>query len=152
MKKNSDFARLRFAPVLLMVAILFLPGCGTKPPGITFDPPKPVINPTVNLSVNPGTVAPGQSATITWSATGAASCKAVGAWTGTQGMTGSINVNLASPAAQTYTLQCDSNSGGFAERSVILSVSSSAGLCSAKAIRAGGKRALRSHGAAGGHS
>jgi hypothetical protein len=144
-------ARVRSASVALLIALALISGCGSKPPGITFDPPKPVINPTIALKVSPSAVSPGQSATVSWSATGTASCKATGAWSGAQAVSGTINVKLTSSAAQTYTLQCDSDSGGFAQQSVTLSLPP-AEVCSPNAARAAGKRVGRRSALRGSHS
>jgi hypothetical protein len=108
-----------------------------------------VINPTISLSINPGTVTPGQSATIAWSASGASLCTAMGAWSGSQSNSGSLNVTLTSPATQTYTLQCNSDSGGFAQQSATLAAPSVGVVCSpnaaAAARRAGRRHIANSH-------
>jgi|CXWL01.1.fsa_nt_gi kumamolisin len=77
--------------------------------------------PTVTIAVNPNTVAPGASAALTWSSTGATSCTASGAWTGPQATSGSQNVSQAQPGTYTYTLTCD-GPGGSASKSTTLTV------------------------------
>ncbi|HEU4616387.1 MAG TPA: hypothetical protein VFV10_00005, partial [Gammaproteobacteria bacterium] len=62
--------------------------------------------PTASLSVDPGTIALGQSATLTWSASQGATCTASGAWSGAQPTTGSLEVTPTTTGPATYTLTC----------------------------------------------
>ena len=74
-----------------------------------------------SLSVSPTTVAPGQAATLTWSSIGTTSCSASGSWSGTQAVSGTMQVTPEAVGSQTYTLMCSGN-GGSASSSVKLSV------------------------------
>ena len=62
--------------------------------------------PTVSLTVQPTSIALGQSATLTWSADAGTTCTASDAWTGTQGATGTLVVTPAAAGTLTYTLSC----------------------------------------------
>jgi len=62
--------------------------------------------PTASLSVNPQTITFGQSATLTWSSSQAASCDASGGWTGAQTVSGTAGVTPTATGAVTYTLTC----------------------------------------------
>lgn len=70
-------------------------------------PPPPA--PTVTVSVDPGTITLGQSATVKWSSTNATACTASGAWSGSQATSGQSTVTPTADGALTYTLMC---SGG----------------------------------------
>lgn len=67
------------------------------------DPPPP---PTLNLSVAPSSITQGQSATITWSTSGADSCTASGAWSGSRNVSGSQSVTPETTGNFSYTLTC----------------------------------------------
>src|SRR5262249_22397716 len=64
---------------------------------VTVTPP-----PSVTLSASPASIAAGQAATLTWSATNATSCSA--AWTTSTAAAGSQSVKP--PATTTYTMNC----------------------------------------------
>ena len=72
----------------------------------------PAPMPTVTLSVSPTSIIAGQSATLTWSSTQAASCTASGAWSGSQAAMGSQAVMPTTSGSVTYTLSCTGASGG----------------------------------------
>jgi uncharacterized protein (TIGR03118 family) len=72
-------------------------------------PPAPM--PTVTLSVSPASITAGQSATLMWSSTQAASCTASGAWSGSQASMGSQAVTPTTSGSVTYTLTCTGASG-----------------------------------------
>jgi hypothetical protein len=77
--------------------------------------------PTVAMSVSPAKVRVGQTATLTWSATGATSCTASDAWSGSQAVSGSLPVTPSNGGQFTYTLACNSGSAtGYA--SAVLAV------------------------------
>ena len=81
--------------------------------------PDPVIPPAVSLSVSPGAIDAGQSATLSWDSQDASTCTASGGWTGSKGLSGSEQV---SPSTSTnYTLSCD-GAGGSASDSVTVQV------------------------------
>jgi hypothetical protein len=113
--------------VFLFVLALVLSGCGGhSAPAVQFTQPGPPAYLTV--AVNPSSVLPGQSATITWSSQNAASCTASGAWTGAQPTSGSANVTLQASSAQAYTLVC-TGAGQSATQTVTLAVSPAEGAC-----------------------
>jgi|GEM_PF-2650733 len=81
------------------------------------EPPPPV--PVVSLSASAASIDQGQSVTLSWNASNAASCTASADWGGTRAVTGS---QVVSPAAtSTYTLTC-SGAGGSASDSVVVTV------------------------------
>jgi sugar lactone lactonase YvrE len=84
----------------------------------------PPAAPTVNLSVAPATIEAGQSATVTWSSSGATSCTASNAWSGNKALSGSASVSPAG-GNHTYTLAC-TGAGGTTTRSTTLTVNAPA--------------------------
>ncbi len=78
-----------------------LAACGGGGGGYSGNP-----TPTASLSVNPQTITLGQSATLTWSSSQAASCDASGGWTGTQTVSGTSGVTPTATGTVTYTLTC----------------------------------------------
>jgi hypothetical protein len=80
-------------------------------------PPAPV----VTLTPSAGAVTAGDHATLTWSATDAASCTASGGWSGTLPVTGSQDVGALS-ATSTFSLSCTGDGGqGLASAQVTVS-------------------------------
>jgi uncharacterized protein (TIGR03118 family) len=77
---------------------------------------------SVSVTVNPTTIAQGQSATLTWSATNGTACTASGAWTGTQSATGSMTVTPTAAGSSVYTLTCSSGAYASASGSATLTV------------------------------
>jgi hypothetical protein len=67
--------------------------------------------PTIDISVNPNSVALGLSSTLTWSTINAASCTASGAWSGSQPTSGTQSVTPAAVGMATYTLACTGPGG-----------------------------------------
>jgi hypothetical protein len=78
--------------------------------------------PTLTLQVNPATVGQGESATLTWSTSGATSCSASGAWAGNIAPSGSRSTG-ALAATSTFSLVC-SGAGGSITREVSVNVTS----------------------------
>lgn len=76
--------------------------------------------PTVKLTASTATVSLGASTTLTWSSTGATSCVASGAWSGTQALNGSASTGVL-VAAGTYTLTC-TGTGGVSSASASVAV------------------------------
>lgn len=140
MNFRSDNACRSVLPAFLLVVVASSLGCGSSVKSVTIDPPKPVIKPNITLSVSPAAVSTGQTATLSWDVPDATSCEAVDAWSGTKPTSGSLNVSLSSPTAQNYTLQCKSDTGGIAQKTVTLAASQTAGQCSTTAARANSKR------------
>ena len=91
---------------------------GSLPPS----PPPPPSGPTISISASPTSIALGQSSTLTWSSTNAASCMASGEWTGSKPTSGSTSVTPASAGTKTYTLSCTGSGGSSASNSVSLTV------------------------------
>jgi hypothetical protein len=77
--------------------------------------------PTVTVSLNPSTIAAGESSNLTWTSTGATSCTGNGAWSGSQSTTGSQTVTPSSPGSLNYGLSC-TGSGGNGTASATLTV------------------------------
>ena len=103
---NSRMWGARPAATAAFVA-LTLQACGG---GGNNPPPMP---PTATISVNPTTITVGQSATLTWSSTNAASCSASGSgWTGNQQLMGSATEAPTTAGAVTYTLTCTGAASG----------------------------------------
>jgi len=73
------------------------------------------VKPTVTLQLTPATVAKGQSATLTWTASEAQTCTASGGWSGAQPTSGTLSTAPLS-ASTSYTLTC-TGSGGAATQS-----------------------------------
>jgi hypothetical protein len=139
--------------LFLLVPTLALFSCGTGKTQSASTQPVTVLPPAVSLSVSPAAVLPGQSATLTWSTASAVSCTAGGAWSGTQQMSGSINVTLPSATGQTYTLECTSASGQSASSKATLSLSPTDGPCTTnQAVAANGKRNSKRRLPSGTHS
>lgn len=109
---------LLFLVAVLIVSVLVLSGCsrGSTSAAVFTPPGAPA---TINVSLNPSTVSPGQSATLTWSSQNATACTGSGSWSGSQPTTGSLTVTLQGTAAQTYTLNC-TGAGRSAESTVTL--------------------------------
>jgi hypothetical protein len=81
--------------------------------------------PTVSMSVSPDTTAPGGSALLTWSSTGATSCSASGAWSGAKATSGSETINSIMGTSQ-YSLTC-TGSGGSTTRTMTVTVTGGTG-------------------------
>ena len=98
-----------------------LAGCGGGGSGYggggSGNPPPP----TASLTLDRTTIAIGQSATLTWSASAGTTCTASGGWTGAQPTTGTADVTPTATGAVTYTLTCSGPSfTGNAIQSVTL--------------------------------
>jgi hypothetical protein len=76
--------------------------------------------PTLTLTANPSSVLSGQTTTLTWNTTGATTCTASGAWTGTRIANGT-EVSVPLTASSTYTLLC-SGAGGSVQKSVLVTL------------------------------
>ncbi|MGC4028946.1 MAG: hypothetical protein QM696_08750 [Steroidobacteraceae bacterium] len=75
----------------------------------------------VRIAASPSTVMVGDSATLTWDTTGAASCTASGSWADTQSLSGSLALKPATAGIYNYVLSCTDGAGiqrhGFASLS-----------------------------------
>ena len=104
MTVQPDFSSaLRARWLLPMIATLVAACGGSDYGGGSGMPPA-----TASITVEPATIALGQSATLTWSTNGSG-CTASGAWTGAQSASGTLVVTPSAVGTQTYTLVC---SGG----------------------------------------
>ncbi len=66
---------------------------------------------SVNLSVSPTVIDPGESVTLTWSSTNATECQASGGWTGTKQLSGTVTVtNIIQDTS--FRLSCSGEGGG----------------------------------------
>jgi hypothetical protein len=83
--------------------------------------------PDVTLNLSPTTIDVGASATLSWTVTNATSCTASGAWSGTQGLTGSLVVKPTSANSYSYTLTCVNDNGKTVATQVLTVVSSGGG-------------------------
>lgn len=81
--------------------------------------PDPV---TLTVTASPGSVTAGQASTLNWSSTGADSCSASGAWTGSKPTSGSQSTGPLD-ASRTYQLTC-TGAGGSQTRSASVAVES----------------------------
>ena len=88
------------AATLLLVAAGCGGGYGGGGDGASAPPP------AVVLSVQPTAITAGQTATLTWSTTGAGTCTASGAWSGTQATGGNQAVSPTAIGSNTFTLSC----------------------------------------------
>ncbi len=77
--------------------------------------------PVVSFTASPSTVSSGGSSTLNWTVTGANSCTASGAWSGSQNASGGSQSTGALASSQTYNLSC-SNANGTTVRSATVSV------------------------------
>ena len=76
--------------------------------------------PTVTISVQPASIQPGQSATLTWSSTNDTSCTASGSWSGPEPLSSSASTGILSTAgAYSYTLVCSGPSGSTAATALL---------------------------------
>jgi uncharacterized protein (TIGR03118 family) len=110
------------ATVAACVASIALAACGGGGGyggggGMTSPPP------TASISVAPTSITLGQSATLTWSSSTGTNCTASGAWTGSEGATGTKVVTPATSGSLTYTLSCGGGAyGGSTAKSAQLTV------------------------------
>jgi hypothetical protein len=77
--------------------------------------------PVVSFTASPTTVSSGGSSTLNWTVTGANSCTASGAWSGSKNASGGSQSTGALVSSQTYNLSC-SNANGTTVRSATVSV------------------------------
>ena len=63
------------------------------------------------MSLSPASVTVGSQATLSWTAYGATSCTASGAWSGSQAAQGNQTITTSTVGTQTYSLSCDSPLG-----------------------------------------
>jgi uncharacterized protein (TIGR03118 family) len=83
-------------------------------------PPPP--NPVVSINVAPMTITIGQSALLSWSASGVSACTASGAWSGAQSLQGSLKVSPSTAGSFSYVLNCSVAPTGSIAQSATLTV------------------------------
>jgi uncharacterized protein (TIGR03118 family) len=91
----------------------------------------PPVAPNLAITVSPGTIILGQSATLSWSSNGVTACVGSGAWSGPQPPQGTSKVTPATTGTFAYVLGCSTPVGSIAE-STILTVKPAAALASAR--------------------
>jgi poly(3-hydroxybutyrate) depolymerase len=106
--------------------------------------------PTVSLSASPSSISAGQSSTITWSSTNAASCTASGAWSGSRSTSGSQTVSPT--ATSSYGLSCTGSGGTAAATNATVSVSAGGGTLTFQATFNSGTIAPFNQWACAGHN
>lgn len=87
------------------------PDTGDVDPPPAQPPDQNADNPTLTFSAEPATVAPGGTATLTWSATGAQSCEASAGWSGSRAASGSQTVGPLDGTTE-FRLSCSGADGG----------------------------------------
>lgn len=107
--------------VLLLSTLLAACGGGGDSDTSGGSTPDPV---TLTLTASPGSVTAGQASTLNWSTTGADTCSASGAWTGSKPTAGSQSTGPLD-ASSTYQLTC-TGAGGSQTRSASVVVESTA--------------------------
>lgn len=82
----------------------------------------PLPAPVIDFKATPRSVIPGGSSTLSWSVSSTSGCQASGGWSGSRGSSGTFNTGAIN-TDETYTLTCDSDSGGpSSQASVTVSV------------------------------
>ena len=92
--------------VFLTVILLLLASCGGGYGGGGMMS----VAPTVMIAAQPATITAGQTVTLTWSSTNAATCAASGGWSGNEPTSGSQAVTPTA-TGNTFTLTCTAPSG-----------------------------------------
>ena len=77
--------------------------------------------PTVTIAVAPTSITVGQSATLTWSSVNATACTASGAWSGSEGTSGTMSVTPTAAGTLGYVLTC-TGAGGSGNATASLTV------------------------------
>jgi uncharacterized protein (TIGR03118 family) len=100
----------------------------------------PPVAPSVAITVSPGTITLGQSATLSWSSNGVTACAGSGAWSGPQPPQGTSTVIPTTTGTLAYVLSCSTPVGNIAQ-STILTVKPAAAIGSARSFRQGRRAA-----------
>lgn len=122
---NSDGAVVTSTPIRARDGNLYgvTAWGGSNGAGVIYKLAMPAI-PTVKLKLSSTQIASGDSASLTWSTTGASTCSASDGWSGTQATNGSVTIKPT--ATTTYTLSC-SNISGTTVTSATMTVAASDG-------------------------
>ncbi|MBV9723881.1 MAG: TIGR03118 family protein [Gammaproteobacteria bacterium] len=86
----------------------------------------------MSINVAPATITLGQSALLSWSASGVSACTASGAWSGAQSLQGSLKVSPSSAGSFSYVLNCSVTPNGSIAQSATLTVNAMGALGSAR--------------------
>jgi uncharacterized protein (TIGR03118 family) len=93
----------------------------------------PPVAPNLAITVKPGTIILGQSATLSWSSNSVTACVASGAWSGPQPPQGTSSVTPTTAGTFAYVLGCSTPVGSLAD-SAVLTVRPAAAPASARAL------------------
>jgi hypothetical protein len=88
-------------------------GTGSASTTVTVNEPPAVLQPTVNLTASPSSVARGGSITLSWSSTDTTSCAASGDWSGAKPAAGTESITINSSV--TFTLTCSGDGGSVSD-------------------------------------
>jgi Subtilase family len=83
--------------------------------------------PDVTLNLSPTTINVGDTASLTWTVSNATGCTASGAWSGSQGFSGSLTLKPGSAGSYSYTLTCVNANGKTVDTDVLTVVTPSSG-------------------------
>jgi uncharacterized protein (TIGR03118 family) len=100
----------------------------------------PPVAPRVAITVSPGTITLGQTATLSWSSNGVTACAGSGAWSGPQPPQGTSTVAPTTTGTLAYVLSCSTPVGSIAQ-STILTVKPAAAISTARSFRHGRRTA-----------
>jgi hypothetical protein len=75
-----------------------------------------------SLTVSPSTVAPGATATLSWTGTNVSGCTASGSWSGAQQVTGTQTVTPSEIGTETFILTCTGTGGSTVVSGTTLTV------------------------------
>jgi hypothetical protein len=125
----------------LFLSVLVLSGCSSGSSSGT-TPAQPSLPASINLSLSPSSVMPGQSATLSWTTGNATSCSASGTWSGSLQFAGSMNVILQGASAQIYSIICTGSSGPISKTVTLAPEGACSATPAAKARRVGTSRAI----------
>jgi len=119
---NGTYSRFRYAPSVNAYVVINSTTDSVYMYRLSDGATVPV-PPSVNLTANPAAITAGQSATLSWSSSGADSCAASGGWSGSRSLSGTFVVsNLQSTT--NYSLTC-ANSTGSTTRTATVTVNAS---------------------------
>ena len=84
-------------------------------------------SPTVSITASPSTITEGQSSSLSWTSSNAATCNATGSWSGTKSQSGNQPIGpFSSSGTYVYTLDCNNGFEGHAQATATVTVSEAA--------------------------
>jgi uncharacterized protein (TIGR03118 family) len=123
MRNKAAIGAKRSALIALSMFGSVLAGCGGGGSGGGYGGGSSNPPPTTSLTLNPTSIALGQSATLTWSSSQGTSCAASEGWSGAEPATGTAEVTPTATGTVTYALTCSGGAySGSSTRSVTLTV------------------------------